>query len=493
MEDKAPASSSALSASLLPPSTSENNVQGVLGSPVLLALIFKAYLASCSLVDWQKNHRSRTTLKMVCTFWKAVLEHTPDLWSNITLVIGMPQCYIDQFFRLSKAASKCVDIRLHANSESEIVNFTSYIAPKLIEIANTITCLSVQYDTHKNWNFFTGQLSLWDPQPNFASLRELHATCSNYLYHHFPDAITHFPGLATEIRNLRLHGLALTPSIVGFNLVSLALFSLDSVCTNAASSHAFVVNLIHCLRQTPSLRALSIGDLNECFIQESVVHNFTVVLPRLQNLYYLCNMPLEHPCGFVLSHISAPQLRILSICLTNPHNTHAFVSANLSKLSIITELRLTGDVQDYIEPSGGRMGLLPLLNGGPLQHLSVLDIGGLFDLHAEQRASVPTGLLRAFVHGLSLPAIRLLVVPRLFLSHTPPHHLMESVFKKLLQRAETKSVYEEHAFCLPSDVEEDHSACGCLWLWDGEALDLKTHSTHPTTAGHASFLPFTFP
>ncbi|KAF7293631.1 hypothetical protein MIND_01142500 [Mycena indigotica] len=475
MEDNAPASASTLalpvSRASSTSSPSDSNVRSVVRSPELLALVFKAYLALHSFINWRTDVQKRLTLKLVCRLWRATLVSTPELWSNIVLVPEMPQRHIDQVFRYAKATSKQLKIRLDAHSRHDVEIFSSLIAPLLVVVADTITHLSVQYGSHTDWNSFTRELSNTHTELNFSSLQRFRVTSLSPFEIPFPDDNPHsFPGLTANIQHLHLDGLPITSSIVGSNLISLTLLNLDLVhdIDDAESHHSFVENLLDCLRWTPRLNTLILGDLNESSIQECALHNHTVVLPNLQKLSYVCDLPLPHHCGFLVSLIATPQLHFLSIRLANSQNTYNFVSMNQSKLSIITELRLTGDMDNYVESVDHRTQLLPLLMGSRLRYLNVLEMGGLFDFNAEQRALDQTRFLEFLIQALSLPTICYLAIPSLFSPPPPssPESLMESVFQQVFTRGQAKYVYEEHTLCVPFDVDEKHLACARLWSWN---------------------------
>ncbi|KAF7293633.1 hypothetical protein MIND_01142700 [Mycena indigotica] len=281
MEAYAPTATSALAvplaSGLLASShfESQSNAQSVLECTELVALILQAHLRSQTTTDWRLDVRKRLTLKLVCRFWRATLVSTPELWSNIVLVPEMPQWYIDQVFQYAKATSKQLKIRLEAHSRhADVDHFSSCIVPPLIAVADTITHLSMQYGSHKDWNAFASRLHALDAQPelNLASLRHLHIT---YLGNQSSDIRVPlpFPRLITDIRHLHLDGLPLTSSVVGPNLISLALLNLDLIYDDAESCHDLTMNLLDCLRQTPRLVVLLIGDLCERFIDESALHN----------------------------------------------------------------------------------------------------------------------------------------------------------------------------------------------------------------------------
>ncbi|KAF7293473.1 hypothetical protein MIND_01125000 [Mycena indigotica] len=468
----------------------ESKAESVFGCTELVAIIFEAYLESQSPGDWQIDAQKRSTLKVVCKFWRAVLESTPDLWSNIVLIPEMPPSYMDQFFRFSKAVSKRLEIRLYVSGPG-IVNFSSHVGPLLVSAAETITHLSMRYSSLADWNVFASQLSILNVQSTFSSLRQLHATVTSLHNSGNSIDIPHpFPGLATEIQYLHLEGLPLTPSIAGSNLISLTLLNLDLVHSNAASSRTLVVNLLDCLRSTPKLNTLMIGELNECCVHESVQ---VVVLPNLHRLTYLCKQPLPH-CGFLISLITVPQLETLSVRLPNIHGTRSFISGNQSKISIVTELNLLGDVNNYVEFSSGQARLLLLMTPNKLERLYILDTVARFHINIERRAFYQPFIVEILVHALTLPTIQLLVIPTSFF---PPHPVsrmssLVSVFGQVLMRARTKRIYEEHALCNPSDVEEDHLICTRLWFWE-DRLRYRDTPSHPTTPFYSRFLRWTIP
>ncbi|KAF7293472.1 hypothetical protein MIND_01124900 [Mycena indigotica] len=491
MEDNAPASASTLALPVSRASSTssplDSNVRSVVRSPELLALVFRAYLALHSFIlawtatsrdptaNWRTDVQKRLTLKLVCRFWRATLVLTPELWSNIVLVPEMPQWYIDQVFRYAKATSKQLKIRLDAHSRHDVEIFSSLIAPLLVVVADTITHLSVQYGSHTDWNSFTRELSNTHTELNFSSLQRFRATSLSPFEIPFPDDNPHlFPGLTANIEHLHLDGLPITSSITWFTI---------SMTRN--HTVVFVENLLDCLRWTPRLNTLILGDLNESSIQECALHNHTVVLPNLQKLSYVCDLPLPHHCGFLVSLIATPQLHLLSIRLANSQNTYNFVSMNQSKLSIITELRLNGDMDNYVESVDDRTQLLPLLMGSRLRYLNVLEMGGLFDFNAEQRALDQTRFLEFLIQALSLPTICFLAIPSLF---SPPHpasqeSLMESVFQQVFTRGQAKYVFEEHTLCVPFAVDEKHLACARLWSWDGK-LGCETRSSYTKSRAH---------
>ncbi|KAF7293531.1 hypothetical protein MIND_01131500 [Mycena indigotica] len=443
----------------------------------ILEVIFGACLALDISVEWRSHVRQKMVLGTICMCWKFALESLPALWSHIILVPRMPQYYIDKVFRLAKAAPKRLRIDLDLDLDSELdTMFLSSIAALLVVKAETVTHISVQYISYSAWNTFVDHLSAASPQPRFLSLRSFYVTSPTALHNQLGDAVPHsFPDLAANLQDLYLDGLPPSSFVVGPNLISMALTNL-CLAEDDTASFTFATTLLDSLRQTPHLETLFIA-VDESFTYQPAPHQ-PVVLPCLHTLSFLCNMPFPHHCGSLTSLIHLPRLHSLSLHLASVHNTNRFISVNGTHLSNIVVLRLIGDISVYIELADGPAKLLSSLTGSRLRHLDFLGTDRLFSFDIEQKIFVQTQFLEILAHTLSLPNVRLVVIPPLFWPPRPASHasLIRSLLEPVAMQAEPKRILEEHALCLSMD--NDHSNCGRMWSWDDCGLACVNQTSH---------------
>ncbi|KAF7315727.1 hypothetical protein MIND_00088500 [Mycena indigotica] len=382
-----------------------------------------------------------------------VLETRLGVTSRLVVVHNSSPANASVLHRQSFSSCQGNSKRLRIDIYSELApTFLPSIAALLVATAETVTHLCVQYSSYSTWDGFINHISAIHSQPRFTSLQQFSATTPIPLWSELDADLPHrFPGYAPNLQHLLLHGLPLSSFAVGPNINSLALTNLNSVYDDATST-VFALCLLDTLRHTPRLSMLMVGAPPESTLHLNASNSLApVVLPHLHTFSFLCMLSSTHRCGFLASLIVAPQLQTLSVGLANVPNTKDFISLNSSKISVIAGLHLLGNTSAYLEfTSGGAQKLLSSLTGSNLRSIDFLDLVGSFDFDADHIVDVQRGLLEILTHALSLPAIRLLVIPPLFL---PPHpgsrrSLMSSLFDDLPRDSKAKHILEAHAVCL---------------------------------------------
>ncbi|KAF7293528.1 hypothetical protein MIND_01131200 [Mycena indigotica] len=414
----------------------------------ILGVIFEACLALDISITWQNDVRQKMALGAVCGCWKLALESIATLWSHIILVPRMPQYYINKVFWLARAAPKRLRIDLDLDSELDIM-FLSSIAALLGAKAETVTHISLQYCSHSAWDIFVDHLLAVKPQPTFASLEEFSATPISLGECEFDIEPPPLLGLAVGF--CHLNESSPRPFLVAPHITSLALTHV-----NGPVASDFAMDLLDCLRQTPSLETLAL-DINEPLVAKSTSHH-PIILLRLNHLTFLCNTLYPHACGSLISPMYTPQLRALSLRLASVHNTDDFLSLNKTRLHSVTFLRLIGDISAYMEFIGGQVRLLPSLMGTRLRHLDLLDLG--------IQVLVGDQFVEILAHALSFQAIRLIVIRQLNLPQRPDQiGILWSLLKPASIDAPTKIIVMEHVLC-QGLADEEHSACASMWSWE---------------------------